>query len=709
MSGEAVPLEASLVLAGCHQLIYSDGTVLGDPMEKAALSSIGWTYHSDQTCVRRQPLGAPSLTSMLPPSVQARVGLRILKRFPFSSDLKRSSTVVDVAPRFSPSLPVDSGSALRIAAACDYIGCRGLFVLTKGSPETIKELLATVPPGYDECYQAHTRLGKRVLALASKRLHAEMGTADAPGADVTKLARDAVESGLTFRGLLVLHCPNKPESQAVLEQLRTSGHELQMLTGDALLTATHAAHTLGISCLPPLLLELEALVPNAAATSTAAAANGIVKAAAPPPPRLRWRPWCASASEPALPMEELSALAFRALAHKYDLCLDGAGFAALHAAGALPAALPHLRVLARMSPGQKELALATHRDNGVVALMCGDGTNDVGALKRAAVSVALVTTSLVPPPPPPPPAALAEEPAGGGSSLLRSRKKGGGANGEAAGTASAREKQQKRLEERLQREMMTLPAVKLGDASIAAAFTSKSANVSSCIDIITQGRCTLVTTTQMFKILALNCLVSAYALSVVHLRGVRMSDVQATTSGLGTAALFLFVSFAQPLPKLAPQRPPASVLAPSVLISVCGQFCIHLHSLRSGLEVGETAAANAGLVDTIEADSGFEPSITNTVVYLLSSSMLLTTFAVNYTGRPFMQSLTSNTGLIVTLIGSALLLSALSGGSLPDVASYLELVPLPEAASTEMLGLMGFDFMACLAIEKLIQRATLAR
>jgi len=257
--------------------------------------------------------------------------------------------------------------------------------------------------------------------------------------------------------------------------------------------------------------------------------------------------------------------------------------------------------------------------------------------------------------------------------------------------------------------MMTLPAVKLGDASIAAAFTSKSANVSSCIDIITQGRCTLVTTTQMFKILALNCLVSAYALSVVHLRGVRMSDVQATTSGLGTAALFLFVSFAQPVPKLAPQRPPASVLAPSVLISVCGQFFIHLHSLRSGLELGETAAASAGLVDTIEADSGFEPSITNTVVYLLSSSMLLTTFAVNYTGRPFMQSLTSNTGLIVTLIGSALLLSALSGGSLPDVASYLELVPLPEAASTEMLGLMGFDFMACLAVEKLIQRATLAR
>ena len=79
-----------------------------------------------------------------------------------------------------------------------------------------------------------------------------------------------------------------------------------------------------------------------------------------------------------------------------------------------------------------------------------------------------------------------------------------------------------------------------------------------------------------------------------------------------------------------------------------------------------------------------------------------------------MASLASNKGLAVTLAAGGLLVVLLTTGSLPDLGSYLELVPLPAANTSvaddadgaaagrgsELLALMAFDFGVCFVIEK---------
>ena len=562
--------QTTLVLATAHALVKLDeGDVVGDPMEKATLNALGWTLGRNDTLTSRSVTTAKG---------NANVGdlVQIKRRFQFSSSLKRQSSVATV-------LTTDRATSKKI---------RGTFIGVKGAPETIRTMLTKIPPNYEETFKYFTRNGGRVLALGYKYLSAD---SELGQSRINNLKREEVEADLNFAGFLVLQCPLKDDAKQAVRMLNESSHRTVMITGDNPLTAVHVARQVEI-------IDREVLILDAPEHDD----NG---------EKLVWRSVDDKISIPVDPSKPLDAEIIK----EKDLCVTGYALAKYKNQVALPQLLRHTWVYARVSPKQKEDILLGLKDAGYTTLMCGDGTNDVGALKQAHIGVALLNgtqddlnkigehyrntkmkeiyekqVSLMKrfnQPSPPVPILIAHLYPPGPTNphyekaVLREAERKGTTTAVAAQSGSAEksndlltitspgaqalqkpngkptpaqqskadaQEKARGLADKLTSSMMEQeldenepPTIKLGDASVAAPFTSKLANVIAIPNILRQGRCTLVATIQMYKILALNCLISAYSLSVLYLEGIKFGDGQVTISGMLMSVCFLSISRAK--------------------------------------------------------------------------------------------------------------------------------------------------------------------
>ncbi|KAK4985034.1 putative cation-transporting ATPase 1 [Elasticomyces elasticus] len=720
-------LNTTLVLASAHALVRLDeGEVVGEPMEKATLASLGWDLGKNDTLTGKSKEGKRSAYSKSVDIVQ------IKRRFQFSSALKRQSSVSTVV------ISNESGRKQK-----------GTFVAVKGAPETIRKMLVDVPPKYEETFKYFTRNGGRVLALACKFF----STQDEIGQiRINNLKREEVECDLAFAGFLVLQCPLKDDAIKSVRMLNESSHRVIMITGDNPLTAVHVARQVEI-------VDREVLILDAPEHDDSGE-------------KLVWR---STDDKINIPVDATAPIDPEILKTK-DLCLTGYALSKFTGQPALPTLLRHTWVYARVSPKQKEEILLGLKDGGYTTLMCGDGTNDVGALKQAHIGVALLNGTQddlnriaqhfreskmkdvyekqvglmkrFNQPPPPVPVHIAHLYPQGPTNphyekavQREAEKKGqapplpGTANGTANGApapvangavtapASAQKDRQQKAQnaasamaEKISQSMMedTLnddepPTIKLGDASVAAPFTSKLSNVIAIPNIIRQGRCTLVATIQMYKILALNCLISAYSLSVLYLDGIKFGDGQVTISGMMMSVCFLSISRAKPVEQLSKERPQPNIFNPYIIFSVLGQFAIHIVTLIYISRYARSHAPESELElhNKYDPDAGreFEPSLLNSAIYLLQLIQQISTFAINYQGRPFRESIRENRGMYWGLVLVAAVAFSCATEFVPEINTKLRLVPFSTEFKITMTVVMVVDYVGCWVVEKGLKAA----
>lgn len=464
-------------IAACNSLMFVDNNIVGDPMEVESLNAIKW---------------APSKGDIVSRTSGPNQKIKILHRFHFESSLKRMSTIASTESN-NPTP----------------------FATMKGAPETVMNFLKEIPPNYIETYKYFSRQGYRVISLAYKTFSSK--------SNLTRKSREEIESDLIFCGFLVFDCPIKPDSPKAIQMLKDSSHDTIMITGDNTLTACKVAETLKMIDKTPLILEVSSQDPSMFY-------------------------WNSIDESVQFNFDEFNKV------KAYDLCISGESLKELVRCNLYTKFLPFIKVYARVSPEQKEFIVVSIKNTNKVVLMCGDGTNDVGALKQAQVGVALLNTGTT----------------NKNSNSLSNTEENNQENSNSQtkdisrNELRLRQKKEKKIAKksslktmdslssnnksdnknttttnktnpRLQRKKPhigpptifddeEMASVKLGDASIASPFTAKGTSVTPIIDIIRQGRCTLVTTLQMFMILALNCLISAYSMSVLYYEGFKMGD-----------------------------------------------------------------------------------------------------------------------------------------------------------------------------------------
>ncbi|VTZ66881.1 cation transporting ATPase, putative [Plasmodium chabaudi chabaudi] len=382
-----------------------------------------------------------------------------------------------------------------------------------------------------------------------------------------------------------------------------------------------------------------------------------------------------------------------------------------------------VHIFCRVSPKNKEIIIKTLNKLGNITIMCGDGTNDMAALKAAHVGVSLLSIKICYKNKDSKSKIRGSNSYMHGNSILdhqneyyRNRvpnvnncisdynnvcaKYGNIPPYNPDNNMNAKYYEQIKLynerKQQLENMMKTmddsLPLIKLGEASIASPFTYKGNDIKCVKEIIACGRCALSKVIMMYKLMIINSLITAFSVSILTLDGVKLSDAQTTVISLLYTTFIVLISKTTPLENISSYAPPNSLFNITVVLSLICQVIVHFSILVYGWIV---ASSFRGPDYVPDLKGEFSPNIVNTCIYYLIYCINLSIFLCNYEGLPFMLPLHKNKELVYIFIGNFIFLFLNVMNIFPYINYFFSLVPFPTYRLKFLfLSLMILDILA---------------
>lgn len=107
--------------------------------------------------------------------------------------------------------------------------------------------------------------------------------------------------------------------------------------------------------------------------------------------------------------------------------------------------------------------------------------------------------------------------------------------------------------------------------------------------------------------------------------------------------------------------------------------------------------------DDVDLEGEFEPSLLNSAVYLLQLIQQISTFAINYQGRPFREGIRENRGMYYGLLLVSGVAFSCSTEFIPEINEKLKLVPFTTEFKFVMTMVMIVDYVGCFVVEKVLK------